>query len=284
MSLAPKSLGDLIDDPWWMPSLLLLWIGLVAVPWALTSLQAPQHLVVIAAAGGVWLVDIAASALSGYGSWLRAGSLAAAVVVVGIWFLVWLDEGLYPIAGLPLFGAWNSETWQVFGTSFVVGIAGAVCVKPPTSSARITRIGVVSLFAVATLLVPWWWLPTSDLAWAFLVTTVGLAAVAAADMVSVWRAKLGRRRDLSLIAVTLLGLVSSLFAAGVFWRVWNGNFTPFPFQEVTTDLGKAVTLGSVVAATVLVAAIARRLEGSNSTHRPASRSGGTVASQDGNNG
>jgi len=269
-----KAVADLIDDPGWLPSLVLLWIGLVGAPLTLTALQILEDVAPIVAVGWVWLTALVASALSGHGPWLRAGSLAAAVAVGAGWFLAWLSEGLYPIAGLPLFGDWTSARWWIFGGLFFVGMSGAICVNPPTPTARMTRAGIVSLLAVATLLIPWWWLPTSNVAEAVLFSTIGLAAIAAADVLSVRMANRGSKRDLSVIAVTLFALVSSLFAAGVFWRVWNGNFTPFPFQEVTTDLAKAVTLGSVLCATVLASAIALRLTRSKSPHRPAS--GGVV--------
>lgn len=268
MSVAPRSVGELIDDPGWMPSLVLLWIGLVGVPWALTSLQLFGDLDPVVAVGLVWLAAVAASALSGSDFWLRAGTLAAAISIGGAWFLAWLEEGLYPIAGLPLFGDWTSDRWWHFGGSFFVGLAGTVCINPPTPSAQMNRVGFVSLFAVVTLLIPWWWLPTSDVTEAVLFLTAGLAAVALADVVSAWMARIASTRDLAFLSVTLFAFVSSLFAAGVFWRVWNGNFTPFPFQEITTDFGKAATLGSVIMATVLASAVFLHRGGSKPTHSP----------------
>jgi hypothetical protein len=260
--------GELIDDSGWTPSLVLLWIGLVGVPWALTSLQVFGDLAPVVAVGLLWLAAVAASALSGSDSWLRAGTLAAAIAIGGGWFLAWLEEGLYPIAGLPLFGDWTSDRWWLFGGLFFVGLAGTVCINPPTSSARMNRVGFVSLFALVTLLIPWWWLPTSNVTEAALFSTAGLAAVALADVVSAWMARIGGTRDLTFLSVTLFAFVSSLFAAGVFWRVWNGNFTPFPFQEVTTDLDKAATIGSVMITTVLASAVVLRRRVSRQTRSP----------------
>lgn len=251
-------MAELIDDSGWMPSLMLLWVGLAGVPWAITSLQLFGDLAPVVAVGLIWLAAIGASALSGLGPWLRPGTLAAGIAIGGGWVLAWLDEGLYPIAGLPLFGDWTSDHWWLFGGLFFVGLASTVCINPPTPSARTTRVGFVSLFAVAILIVPWWWLPPSNVAGAILFTTAGLAAVALADVVSVWIASSGVTKDFTFLSVTLFAFVTSLFAVGGFWRLWNGNFTPFPFQEVTTDLGKAATLGAVLLTTAVTSAVALR--------------------------
>jgi hypothetical protein len=241
-----------------MPSLLLLWIGLVGTPLILTGLQVLDDLPMIVVIGWVWLTFLAGSALSGPGRWLRAGSLATAVSVGGGWILAWLAEGSYPIAGLPLLGGWTDTTWWMFGGLFFVGMSGAICIHPLAPSARIARIGLVSLLAVLTLLIPGWWLRVSNNTQYVLLVTAGLAAIAAADVLSVlWRRK-GLAWNVSVVAVPLFALVLFFFAAGVFWRIRIGTFSPFPFAEVTGDFAKTATLVAVFLGTVVASTVALR--------------------------
>jgi hypothetical protein len=248
----------LVDDPGWMPSLLLVWIGLVGTPLVLTELQVFETLPLIVAFGWVWLTFLAGSALSGTENWVRAGSLATAVAVGGGWALVWLADGHYPITGLPLFGDWTDTYWWMFGGLFLAGVSGAISIRPPTLSARMARIGLVSLLAVVTLFIPWWWLPVSNNAQYVLFVTVGLAAIALADLFSVQIERKGFTWNPSVVAVPLFVLVSFLFAAAVFWRIRIGSFTPFPFAEVTGDFAKTATLLAVLLGTVVASTVALR--------------------------
>ena len=224
----------------------------------LTELQVFETLPLTVPFGWVWLTFLAGSALSGTGNWVRAGSLATAVAVGGGWTLVWLAEGHYPIAGLPLVGSWTDTSWSMFGGVFLVGTSGAICIHPPAPSARMARIGLVSLLAVVTLLIPWWWAPVSNSAQYVLSVTAGLAAMAAADLLSVQTKRKGFTWTLSVVAVPLFVLVSLLFAAAVFWRVRIGSFTPFPFAEVTGDFAKTATLIAVLLGTVVASTVALR--------------------------
>lgn len=177
VSVPRMTVGDLVDASDWMPSLLLLWIGLVGAPLVLTALQAIEELPLIVAIGWVWLTFLGSSALSGPGAWVRTGSLATSVLLSGGWILLWVADGLYPIAGLPLFGAWTDTSWLMLGGVFLAGKSAAICIRPPVPSARMARVAVVSLVAGATLIVPWWWLPTSNNTQYVLFFTAGLGAV-----------------------------------------------------------------------------------------------------------
>lgn len=268
MPLARRGVSDLIDDPGWLPSVLLLWVALVGTPLLLTASRIVEDVPLIVAIGWVWLAYLAASALSGPGPWPQAGSLATAVAVAGAWLLIWLAEGSYPIAGLPLFGDWTDRYWWTFGALFFVGLSAAICIHPPTHSARMTRLMLVSLLAVLTLLVPWWWLPSTNNGQYVLSTTAGLAAVAAADVLSLRLARAGSR-SLAISAVTLVILSSTFIAAGAFWRIAIGNFTPFPSQDVASELAQSVTLVAVLFTTVVASAVALRRWRSASKQTPA---------------
>lgn len=116
---------------------------------------------------------------------------------------------------------------------------------------------LVSLLAMLTLLVPWWWLPSTNNGQYVLSTTAGLAAVPAADVLSLRLARAGSR-SLAISAVTLVILSSTFIAAGAFWRIAIGNFTPLPSQDVASELAESVTLVAVLSTTVVASVVALR--------------------------
>jgi hypothetical protein len=85
VSGARRPVGDLVDDPGWMPSLLLVWIGLVGTPLVLTELQVFETLPLIVAFGWVWLTFLAGSALSGTENWVAVWLRLSRLAEVGLW-------------------------------------------------------------------------------------------------------------------------------------------------------------------------------------------------------